>query len=165
MMTAKFLYQQKGGYMKKTKISLILTIVFCIFIMAWQSNAGVLCLDAQGSCNDLKLFVSDRTGEIAKINGYEYGCGDPSRGLTGTKLWSGTHRYFNLTGTYNDASQVASISIDYNTASGVYSGSYSYISDSYLSGSTTYVQVPCPSAASEAKELEAFNGDEPDLTK
>jgi hypothetical protein len=137
----------------------MVAIVISMLMVAGESKAGVFCLDLQSGCNDIKLFMSDRDGEITEVHGYEYGCGDESRGLSGVKIKSGTHRYYNLSGSYNDGSQVASISIDYDRVSDTYSGSWSYISDTVIEGSGTYTRVPCPSA--ETIELQ-FS--EPDLT-
>jgi len=141
--------------MKIIRMFLNVAIAFSVLMAAGQSNAGVLCLNRPTSCNDIKLFLSDREGEIVEIHGYEYGCGDPSRGLSGVKINSGTHRYFNLSGSYNTGSQVASISIDLDTASGIYSGSWSFISDVVITGSGPYQPVPCPAASSGSAKLEA----------
>lgn len=135
--------------MKIIRIVMMIAILTSMLMVTGQSNAGVLCLDRPTSCNDIKLFLSDRDGEITEIHGYEYGCGDPSRGLSGVKIKSGTHRYFNLSGSYNDGSQVASISIDFDTVSETYSGSWSFISDAVITGTGPYQRVPCPEAEIE----------------
>jgi hypothetical protein len=130
--------------MKKAGL-MILALVVVVGFAVQTSHAGVICIDIETYCNDLKLFIDpDTGGGIKGVHGYEYGCGYDDRGVVGTLRVTATSKLFMLNKSYwgGTLSGVEFINIDKLTKTGT--GTYTY--DNGSTGSANYTIVPCPKA-------------------
>ena len=141
----------------------MLAIVLMVGFGTQSSHAAVICIDLQGACNDYKLFISpDTGGGIRAVNGYEYGCGQNDRGISGTMRVTPTSKIFTLTGSNLNGStlKIEYYSIDKITKTGL--GGWSYNNGTYWNGVGTYSIVPCPLPG--AGSVEAAEMTEPDTS-
>ena len=130
--------------MKKAGL-MILAFLVVVGLGLRSSQAGVVCIDIESYCNDLKLFISpDTSAKIKEVHGYEYGCGYEDRGVFGTMRVTSTSKLFILGGSYGGTlSKVEFINIDKLTQTGT--GTYTYSNGS--TGTVNYFIVPCPTGA------------------
>jgi hypothetical protein len=122
------------------------------FKLTGSSAKNMLCLDVEGFCNDVKIFYDlTADGKIYNINGYEYGCGHPERGLDGSARTSAGTVYLeyaivNSISTPNPRIAQWNAQLLLGSLSGT--GQYGIHYDGYHQGSASMSSVPCPDAES-----------------
>jgi hypothetical protein len=141
--------------MKKAGL-IILALVAIVGFAVRGSDAGPICIDEVGYCNDLKLFINPHgAGKGLKINevhGYEYGCGYDDRGISGSMKETSTTKYFTLVGSYSGTmAKILYFYIDKHTNTGA--GTWTYIGLS--GGSTNFNIVECPATGITSGEAMA----------
>jgi hypothetical protein len=127
--------------MKNSRL-IILALVAMVGLVVRSLDAGVICIDEVGYCNDVKIFISpDTAGSIKEIHGYEYGCGYYDRGISGSMEVTSTSKHFTLLGSYS-GSLVKVLYIHINKATNTGTGNWNYIGRT--SGTADFGIVPCP---------------------
>jgi hypothetical protein len=143
----------------KIKIMIAIFVLAASLIIVGNIQAGTLCIDEVGHCNDIKAVYSDNEAGLYELFGYEYGCGGNTRMTHGSARIVGNMLYMGFTGSYdlggaNDPTlALRYYAVDLNTSSGT--GTYSYNNGTFWSGTTAVVNlIPCPAATAEADGID-----------
>lgn len=111
---------------------------------------GVLCLDMSGSCNDSMLVYDETAGAgFFSVTGYEYGCGQPERGLDGSARVDGNTIYIEYTvnvSTSASTPRIGQYNVQYNKTTKSGPAQYAWHYDGYHQGADTAARVTCPAS-------------------
>jgi hypothetical protein len=143
-------FDVKGA--KAMRMHIVQSLIVACGIAAAQpfsaDAAGILCLDTEGTCNDVKLVYDNTSGPgFFSVTGYEYGCGQPERSLDGSARVSGDTVYVEYTSMVSTSAATPRIGqynlqLSLGALGGPYQYAYHY--EGYHHGSGTMVAVPCP---------------------